>query len=125
MADDLKEKFPVTPGVRYLIRRRAAEWKAAEDERSGIEGEILFALPTLLPDKHDGLDSFDTPPRNFDSRQGGLYRAEAWLWGSKASILRTSVQGGGVPEVFQKSAILTGKGFYFERKQRPRMDVKP
>jgi hypothetical protein len=48
MADDVKEEVSVASSVNKLIAGDGPQWNAAEDEGSGVEGNLLFALLVVL-----------------------------------------------------------------------------
>jgi hypothetical protein len=55
MAGDIEKKSSVTPPVNELRDGRATEWNAAEDEGSGVKGELLYAVLAFFADESDGL----------------------------------------------------------------------
>ena len=85
MADDLEKEFSITPCVGQLSGGRTTEGKTAKDERPGVESNFLLALPALLADEQDGVESLGAPGRDADfwenlpngdegTREGGVRR---------------------------------------------------
>ena len=54
----MKEKFAVPPAMYLLGRRRAAEGKAAENERPRLERKLLVAAGAFFSDKTDRIELF-------------------------------------------------------------------
>ena len=48
MPGDIKSKLAVMAGVSQLVRWGTPQANAAEDEWSGVVGELLLAVPPLL-----------------------------------------------------------------------------
>lgn len=51
MADDLKEEMAVAARMQSLVSGRPTQWDTAENERSSMEGKVLYTIVTLLADE--------------------------------------------------------------------------
>ena len=62
MSDDMEKELAVVPAMNELGGWRAAERKSAENEGPRIEGQLLPAGGTLLPDQADRFDLLEPAP---------------------------------------------------------------
>ena len=89
-----------------------------------MEPKYLLAVRPLLADKADRVELLEVPFADSKVGQYGGHGSETGFGTAKSVGLATGLHGG-APEVFQNSVMLKQIGFYSERKQRPRVDVKP
>ena len=89
-----------------------------------MEGKFLLTALPLLADKADRVELLEVPFADPQVWQYGVHGSEAGFGSAKSVCLAARLHGG-VPEVFQNWVMLRSKGFYSERKQRPRIDVRP
>jgi hypothetical protein len=59
MADDIQSKLAVAAGVSQLVRWGTPQGNTAENERSGVVGDLLFAVTAFLTNEADGIELFD------------------------------------------------------------------
>jgi hypothetical protein len=57
--DDIESKFAIAPGVSQLMRWGSPQGNAAEDEESGVVGDLLLAIPAFLVHEANGIELFD------------------------------------------------------------------
>ena len=124
MRDNVKEVLAVTPTMDLLGGGWPAKRQTAEDKRTSVESKFLLAVLSLLADKADRVELLDVPFADSKVGQYGGHGSETGFGTAKSVSLAAGLYRG-VPEVFQNWVILRSKGFYSERKQRPRIDVKP
>ena len=125
VSDDVKEEFAVSPAMDLLGVGWPAKRQTAENKRTRVEPKFLLAVRPLLADKADRVKLLEVPLADPDGRQYRGRGTETEFCITKSVVLGTGVHAGSVPEVFQNSIMSRQKGFYSERKQRPRVDVKP
>ena len=89
-----------------------------------MESKFLLAVRALLADKADRVELLEVPFADPHIGQYGGHGSETGFGTVKRVGLAADLYRG-VPEVFQNWVMLRSKGFYSERKQRPRVDVKP
>jgi len=124
MRDDVKEKLAVAPTMDLLSGGRPAQRQAAQNKRMRVESKLLLAVLPLLADKADRVELPEVPFADSKVGQYGGHGSETGFGTAKSVSLAAGLYRG-VPEVFQNWVMLGSKGFYSERKQRPRIDVKP
>jgi len=56
MPRDLEEELAVASRVEQLTFRRPAKWKPTEDERPGVEGQVLGSFLPLLADEPNSFE---------------------------------------------------------------------
>jgi len=120
----VKEEFAVSPAMDLLSGGWPTKRQAAQNKRTRVEPKFLLAVLPLLADKADRVKLLEVPLADPDGRQYGGHGSETGFGTAKSVGLAIGLHGG-VPEVFQNSLMLRQMGFYSERKQRPRVDVKP
>ena len=62
MADDIKKESSVSPRVSELRPGWSAKRNAAENEGSGIVGELLLAVLAFLPDEGNSFELPESEP---------------------------------------------------------------
>jgi len=62
MADDIKKESSVSPRVSVLRPGWSAKRNAAENEGSGIVGELLLAVLAFLPDEGNSFELPESEP---------------------------------------------------------------
>jgi hypothetical protein len=73
---NIEEEFAVAPSERKLMFWWAAKWNTTVHKWSGIVGELLLAVFSLLPDEADCLKLFDPEFREANGRQYRLNRSK-------------------------------------------------
>ena len=120
----MKEVLAVSSAMDLLSSGWAPERQTTKNKRPRVESKLLLAVGSLLADKANRVELLELPLANPDGRQYGGHGSETGFGTAKRVGLAAGLCRG-VPEVFQNWVMLRSKGFYSERKQRPRVDVKP
>ncbi len=126
MGCDFEKKAAVVASVRELFTGRAAQRNTTKHEGPGVEAKLLVAGIALLADKLDGFDLLEPSLGDLKCGECGLKVVERQsAAGGARGASCVFCRLGTVPKPFQKCMLLGQKGRCFERKQVPRVGVRP
>ena len=74
MADHVEKKPAAATRMSELGARGPAEGNPTEDKGTGVVGEVLFSVLTLLADEHDGFEPLQAVLGDADGRQESANR---------------------------------------------------
>lgn len=126
MGGDFEKEAAVAAGVHKLVAPRPPQRNAAKHEGSSVVAKLLVTGIALLADKLDGLDLLEPSLGDLKCGECGLKVVERQsAAGGARGASCVFCRLGTVPKPFQKCMLLGQKGRCFERKQVPRVGVRP